>query len=227
MRSLTQKRTRLSAAILIVAISIWLFFHFHEVTQNLNSESIFDWVEGAGFWGPVLVVVLMAIAIVATPIPSAPIALASGAVYGHFFGTVYVVLGAEIGAMVAFTLARVLGRDVLKHWLGERTDFGWLGSQNALTLAVFSSRLMPFVSFDLVSYAAGLSSLRFWRFALATLTGILPASFLLAHFGEEAVGGETWQATMAAIVIGLFVAIPVAVAFIRRQQANRRETGSS
>lgn len=227
MRSITQKRIPLSATVFIVVLSIWLFFRFQEVTQNLSNESIFDWVERAGFWGPVLVVVLMAIAIVATPIPSAPIALASGAAYGHYFGTVYVVLGAEIGAMVAFSLARVLGRDVLKRWLGERTDFGWLGSQNALTFAVFSSRLLPFVSFDLVSYAAGLSNLQFWRFALATFMGIIPASFLLAHFGEEVVGGETWQATMAAIVIGLFVAVPVAVAFIRRKQTNRRETGSS
>ena len=65
-----------------------------------------------------------------------------------------------------------------------------LSSQNTLTGIVFISRLLPFVSFDMVSYAAGVTPLRFWRFAVATLAGILPASFLLAHFGSELASGE-------------------------------------
>ena len=85
-----------------------------------------------------------------------------------------------------------------------------MGSQSALTAAVFASRLLPFVSFDLVSYAAGLSTLRFWRFALATLAGIAPASFLLAHFGTSATSGEagvfTW---IAALGLGLVTGAPL------------------
>ena len=53
------------------------------------------WIEASGLLGPVLVVGLMTVAIVASPIPSAPIALAAGAAYGHTFGTILVVLGAE------------------------------------------------------------------------------------------------------------------------------------
>lgn len=85
-------------------------------------------------------------------------------------------------------------------------------------IAVFTSRLLPFVSFDLVSYAAGLSSLHFWRFALATLFGIVPASFLLAHFGDEAASGETWRATWAALIIGLFILISIFLTFVRKQK---------
>ena len=50
---------------------------------------------------------------------------------------------------------------------------------------VFATRLMPFLSFDVISYAAGLTPLATWRFAVATVAGIVPASFLLAHFGGE------------------------------------------
>lgn len=209
---------RLIAAVTAVVFLTWLFLLFPEVSQELDGESISGWVKSAGYWGPVLIIALMAFAIVATPIPSAPIALASGAAYGHFLGTVYVLIGAELGALIAFTLARILGRDVLKRWFGDAVNAGWLGSQNALMIAVFSSRLLPFVSFDLVSYAAGLSSLHFWRFALATLVGIVPASFLLAHFGDEAASGETWRATWAALIIGLFVLIPIVLAFVRKQK---------
>ena len=56
---------------------------------------------------------------------------------------------------------------------------------------VFVSRVLPFISFDIVSYAAGLTVLTFWRFALATLAGIASTSFFLAHFGNEIGTGQT------------------------------------
>ena len=172
-----------------------------------------------GTWGPFLIVAMMTLAIVASPIPSAPIALAAGAVYGHFFGTFLVVLGAELGALTAFFLARKLGRETLQNWLGDRLDYGLLGSQNALTATVFITRLLPFMSFDLVSYAAGLSRLHFWRFGLATLAGIIPASFLLAHFGNEVATQDLGRMTWAVLGLGLFTGAPLIwVAWHNRQR---------
>lgn len=109
----------LFAAVTAVAFLILLLLRFPELSQELDGESISRWVKSAGHWGPVLIIALMTFAIVATPIPSAPIALASGAAYGHFLGTLYVLIGAELGALIAFTLARILGRDVLKRWFGD------------------------------------------------------------------------------------------------------------
>lgn len=110
----------------------------------------------AGIWGPAVVISLITVAVVASPIP---IALAAGVAYGHIWRTVQVVIGSEIGALIAFGLARFLGYDVLRCVFGHRLDAGLFGSQGALTMTVFASRLMPFVSFGMVSYAAGLSRL--------------------------------------------------------------------
>jgi uncharacterized membrane protein YdjX (TVP38/TMEM64 family) len=199
-------------AILGIALfGVWLFVPsaFTEARGLFNSETLERLVARTGFLGPVLIVALMTVAVVASPIPSAPIALAAGAAYGHVWGTVQIVIGAEIGALIAFGLARVLGRDVLRRVFGERIDAGLLGSQTALTATVFASRLMPFVSFDLISYAAGLSRLHAWRFALATLAGIVPASFVLAHFGGEAMSGEPSRAVWAAIGLGVLTLTPL------------------
>jgi uncharacterized membrane protein YdjX (TVP38/TMEM64 family) len=192
-----------------------------DLVESLNGERISYWVNAAGAWGPILIVVLMAVAIVATPIPSAPIALAAGAAYGHTVGTIYIVIGAEIGAMMAFALARFLGRDVLTRWLGDKMHAGWFGSQNALTFTVFASRLLPFISFDIVSYAAGLSRLHLWRFAVATLAGIIPASFILAHFGNEAVSGEPGRAAWAAIGLGALTLTPLIIVALRDWRGKR------
>ena len=203
----------------IAVLGVWLFAPsaFTEVRGLMDGERLGMLVTRAGFWGPVLIVTLMTVAVVASPIPSAPIALAAGAAYGHVWGTVQVVIGAELEALIAFGLARVLGHDVLRRVFGDRVDAGLLGSQAALTVTVFASRLMPFVSFDMISYAAGLSRLHAWRFALATLAGIVPASFLLAHFGGEAVSGDFGRATWAILGLGLVTGLPVLWVALRQK----------
>ncbi len=177
-----------------------------------SGEDLADLVRMAGPWGPLTVIVLMVLAVVASPIPSAPIAVAAGALYGHWLGTAVVAIGAELGAIIAFALARVLGRDVLRRWFGDRVEAGILGSQNAMMVTVFLSRLMPFISFDMISYAAGLTALRPWRFAVATLAGILPASFVLAHLGGGLTGqGASAQGgtTLAVLGLGLVTGAPL------------------
>lgn len=215
--------TALKAVVAVSLAVVLLAFAYGPLTDTLiglNGDRISEWVAVAGIWGPLVIIGLMTTAIVASPIPSAPIALAAGAAYGHTLGTIYIVLGAELGALAAFGLARFLGRDVLRRWFGNRVDAGWLGSQNALTLTVLISRLLPFVSFDFVSYAAGLSRLHFWRFGLATLAGIIPASFVLAHFGNEVVSGDGSRAAWAAIGLGALTLTPLAIIGIRDWQRN-------
>ena len=68
---------------------------------------------------------------------------------------------------------------------------------------------MPFVSFDMVSYAAGLTRLQFWRFALATLAGLLPASFVLAHLGSQITETATGGTSLAVIGLGLLTGAPL------------------
>jgi uncharacterized membrane protein YdjX (TVP38/TMEM64 family) len=178
-------------------------------------------IEQLGAWGPLAIVALMMLSILVSPIPSAPIAMAAGAAYGHTWGTLYVVTGAEAGALAAFGISRTLGQAALYRWFSDRLSVGLIGSQNTLMGIVFVSRLLPFVSFDLVSYAAGLTLLSVWRFALATLAGIVPASFLLAHLGLEMTDGEADRFLYSALALGLLTAIPIALKLARNRRDRR------
>ncbi len=173
------------------------------MANKFNAVALQNRIQTAGLWGPALIIAFMILAIVFTPIPSAPVAMSAGAVYGHTLGTVYVVAGAELGAIFAYLLARFLGHSVLRQWFGDKLDVGLLGSQNFLMGTVFITRILPFVSFDIVSYAAGLSPLTFWRFSISTLAGIIPASFLLAHFGSEMSTTEPHRIVLAVLGLGL------------------------
>lgn len=167
-----------------------------------NGAALKQWFQELGVIGPLAIIGLMTLAIIMSPVPSAPIALAAGAAYGHTAGTVYVILGAELGAITAFAIARLAGMVTVQRWLGSRTLQRLNGSQNAMMAIVFVSRLLPFISFDIVSYAAGVTPLRFWRFAVATLAGIIPASFLLAHFGAEMTSGENQRIGTTLLLLG-------------------------
>ncbi|MDZ7752918.1 MAG: TVP38/TMEM64 family protein [Gammaproteobacteria bacterium] len=181
-----------------------------------DPEALQDAIAASGWLGPAAIVGLMCTAIVFSPLPSAPIALAAGTVYGHTLGTLYVLLGAELGAIIAFVIARTAGRAAVERWVSPATLRRLQGSQGMLMTMVFLTRLMPFISFDAVSYAAGVTPLAFWRFALATLAGILPASFLLAHFGSELAAGGDDNVVLAVQFLGLGLLIPLMVALVRR-----------
>jgi uncharacterized membrane protein YdjX (TVP38/TMEM64 family) len=208
----------------LLAFVYWLLHRIGALATILNAEALHARVEMLGLWGPVAIVVLMALAILISPIPSAPIALAAGAAYGHGWGTLYVLLGAEAGAMAAFGLARWVGQDTMQRWFGDRLSVGLIGSQNALMGIVFVSRLLPFLSFDIVSYAAGLTALEFWRFAVATLAGIVPTSFLLAHFGTEMQTGETGRIAFAVLALGALTLVPVIVQVVRKRRQRPKDT---
>lgn len=195
-----------SLAASIVALYLFLLNSGY-LASILDGVELSRQIHSLGSWGPVAVIALMASAIILSPIPSAPIALAAGAAYGHIWGTAIVLIGAEIGALAAFGIARLLGFDLMRRWFGAHLKIGLWGSQSWLMGAVMASRLLPFISFDLVSYAAGLTPLTFWRFALATFAGTLPSSFLLAHFGGEMASADPKRIGIAVILLGVMTVV--------------------
>ena len=211
-------RRRVFALIVVAVLTgIFLALSATELPAFLREPEILrETLLSLGPWGPVIIVGLMTMAIVFSPLPSAPIALAAGALYGHTFGTFYVLIGAELGALIAFAIGRVAGREILKRWIDSARFVKLEGSQGTLMTIVFVTRLMPFISFDAVSYAAGLTPLSPWRFALATFVGILPASFLLGHFGSELMAADTQWINLILLMLGagMITTLPLLIAVI-------------
>ena len=176
-----------------------------------NQERLSGIVKELGLIGPVAIISLIAFAIIITPIPSAPVAIVSGALYGHTFGTIYVVIGALSGALCAFMISRKLGYDYINGKLHQQMPEKIFGSQNTLMMIVFVTRLAPFISFDVISYAAGLTKLTLLRFTLATLMGIIPISFVLAHLGSEVENGEIESIVIALLLLGFFTLMPLII----------------
>ncbi|HRK67921.1 MAG TPA: VTT domain-containing protein, partial [Hyphomonas sp.] len=120
--------------------------------------ALIDYLRSFGIWAPVVSAALMVLQSVAAPIPAFLLTFANGMLFGWFWGAALSWLSAMAGAALCFWLARVLGRPAVERLAGggavlSTTDrfFERFGTHSILV-----ARLLPFVSFDVVSYAAGL-----------------------------------------------------------------------
>ena len=201
-----------------LGVGWWMAASGGAVTELYEPQKIRELIDRAGIYGPLLVISIMAAAIVFSPLPSAPIALAAGAAYGHTWGTIYVLIGAEIGAIAAFFIARVCGRAFVRRLVGDKLPQTRVNTQNGLTVVVFVTRLLPFLSFDAVSYAAGLTRLTAVRFAAATLAGMIPATFLLAHFGAEMLADDSMDLMIGLAIFAVIMLVPPVALYAYRKR---------
>lgn len=179
-----------------------------DVEQFLNPDRLVSVLESLGPMGPIVFIGLMILAVVVSPIPSLPLDLAAGIVFGPFWGTIYAVTGAEIGAIMSFLIGRVLGREVLNRLLSTNVTFCEKCSDHHLMVLVFLARLLPIFSFDIISYGAGLTTMSLRVFAIATLLGMIPPTFALTYLGGSVTTLE-WPIIVSGLVLaGLFLWLP-------------------
>jgi uncharacterized membrane protein YdjX (TVP38/TMEM64 family) len=144
-----------------------------------------------GAWAPVVSFLLMVLQSVIAPLPAPVITVTNGLLFGAFWGTVLSWTSAMAGAALCFAIARALGRPVVERLAGTgplaRTDafFARYGSA-----AVLVARLIPVISFDVVSYAAGLTRMGIVPFLVATGIGQLPATIVYSALGQNLSSGS-------------------------------------
>jgi len=166
----------------LLGLCLILLFILADYSWNVTSLFHLDRVQAllvkAGGFAPLLYMIIMAMAVVISPIPSLPLDVAAGAVFGPLLGTMYSAIGALGGAVVSFLIARLLGRELIARFLGGHINFCVQCSDRLPTKVVFLSRLLPVVSFDIVSYGAGFTSMSLRKFTVATFLGMLPLTFV-------------------------------------------------
>jgi uncharacterized membrane protein YdjX (TVP38/TMEM64 family) len=194
--------------LLVLVIAVYCLQQFWDIASYFKPGQIQVWLADAGIFAPLLYMAVMAVAIVISPIPSLPLDIAAGAFFGPVLGTVYSVSGALAGAVISFTVARRLGRDLIERFLGGHVNFCTKCSDSLLTKIIFLARLLPVVSFDVISYGAGLTKISLKKFSLATFFGMIPLTFLYNYSGSVLVFGEGLTFILGVVMVIMFFILP-------------------
>jgi len=191
---------------------------------SFRPEAVRDWLDGLGPWAPLAFVAAMTVAVVVSPVPSVPLDIAAGLAFGLFWGVVYTLVGAELGALIAFGIARRLGRP----WLARRLPAAATARIDDLAArrgvkALLLMRLLPVFNFDWVSYAAGLTSISWRAFALATFVGMIPPVIAIVAVGAAIPTNPVLAGTILALLV-LAVVLPLIAPWLPRSRwlASRR-----
>lgn len=210
----------------IALLLAWLFIPSVTAFVN-NSVSAFMAVDQHGIerfiqsYGSLAAVVsflLMIFQAIAAPLPAFLITFANASLFGAFWGGLLSWSSAMVGAALCFYIARMLGREVVEKLTGKtvlKSVDGFFERYGKHTILV--CRLLPFVPFDPVSYAAGLTSLRFRHFMLATGLGQLPATIVYSWVGSMLTGGTFWFVSGLLILFALTIVIVAAKAFYQER----------
>lgn len=197
--------------IIPVVISLYLLRTRIDFSLFTNMKYLQNAILSFGILSPLVYILIMAIAIVVSPIPSMPLAAASGIIWGRYLGTLYSVVGAEIGAIVSFLIARNLGRVAIEKIFHVHINFSGRYVERKITLAIFIARLFPFFQFDIVSYGAGLTKISLRNFALATFFGMIPVTFLCACFGKSFFIGNFLSIAISLVLIASILIVPILI----------------
>ncbi|HNP60381.1 MAG TPA: TVP38/TMEM64 family protein [Nitrospirales bacterium] len=196
------------AALMTLSVTIYVVMQTINIGEVFNPDRITQWLSQAGPLAPFLFMGLMALAVIISPIPSLPLDIAAGAVFGPLLGAMYAVIGAEVGAITSFYIGRAVGREVLTRLLHINIAFCEKCSDRHLAIFVFLSRLIPIFSFDLISYGAGLTNMSIRVFALVTFLGMIPPTLALTYAGSY-VGSGTWLTVVLGLaMVALLLLIP-------------------
>lgn len=212
----------LSGGLIIYLLTSSLGAELWQLLINPDPERFEQWLEDQSGWVPLVLIVCM-IAHTLVPLPAELLAVAAGMMLGSFWGSVTIWVGALLGAYLGFFLARVFGQPLLRRLASHKRlqhVQDWIDQADVpLLLAV---RLVPVISFNLVNFVLGCTSIGWWRFTWTTALGIVPVTVVRVSLGAH---WRDWRVVLAFCVVALMVTM--AGYAVMRSRMRRRQARSS
>lgn len=223
-----KKNRIIKISILILAVLLFLFVPSLQravkkailILSTLNVNVVKEYILSFGIWAPIVSFLLMIFQSIAAPLPAFVITFANAALFGWVKGAILSWSSAMAGAALCFYIAKIYGRDAVEKLTSklalENVDVFF---EKYGKYAVLVARLLPFVSFDIVSYAAGLTTMDFWSFFIATGIGQLPATIVYSYVGGMLTG------SVKTFVFGLMILFALSIIiFVAKKIYNEKNS---
>jgi len=175
----------------------------NNLIKGFSPIEIKDYVLSFEVYAPLIYIILFTI-VPLTLFPDSILAIAGGMIFGIVNGAIYTMIGAVCGASLSFYLSRTFGQTILKSLLGKHSILPLEKFKSKGFIFILILRLIPLIPFDIISYSAGLSEIKYKDFILATVFGIIPGVFVFTNIGDKSIdiGSDAFYVSLA-LLIGL------------------------
>lgn len=167
--------------IIVIAIFVCLKCSFFKKCDIYSTKT---YINSFGMLAPVVYIIMFTL-VPLTLFPDSILAISGGMVFGVFYGTIYTIIGAVCGATLSFYIARFLGKEIVDKLIDGRARWFEDGTEKRGFLIILILRLIPLVPFDIISYGAGLSKIKFKDFFAASIIGIIPGVIVFTNLGDK------------------------------------------
>ena len=194
----------------------------YAVLTSDDQEKIRKWVSQFGFWGPVVIIVIMIFQMFLFVIPSILIMVVTVLAYGPFWGSVLAIVGVLTASSIGYAIGSYLGPVTVRRLVGHQTEkkVARYVEDYGLWAAVIA-RLSPVLSNDATSFVGGLLQMGYLKFIGATLLGILPLTIGIAYLGKDIDRLERGLIWISGISLAGFIAY---IVYDRRLRSRRAKT---
>ncbi len=198
---------------LVLTIIIILFFglnYFFPEVKNFSSPSfVRELLLGFGIWSYPIFIILLLLTI-PLPIPSTPVVLGGGYIYGTILGSILALIAVIIGSTISFYLVRVYGRPLLERLVDQHhiEHFNHIFKKKG-PLTAFISYVIPVFPSDCVSLILGLSKIKYRTFLMIVILGHIPRFLIINSLGEDLFIGITWKTILILLSATLLIVIAI------------------
>jgi len=210
------KAIKIIITIAVIAVAYYFIANSPWVQGYLNDpQKIKDFALGFGAIAPVILILFQAIQNILPLLPHEITAVATGFIFGSFLGSVYTLIGAFLGSLVVFVIARKYGKKLAEKVFNKKeiVHFHLMFKKNP-SWAVFIARVIPLFPNDLVSFAAGLTEMNLLWFNISSTLGFVLEVVILSYFGASLSEGIS---LVPVVILVIFFGISALIVTFKHQ----------
>lgn len=197
-------RKLLVKVVIFLAFVIVIFVALRMMGISYSDMSVAE-IKAYGAWAPLVYIFIYQIRSFIL-FPAAMVSLAAGIIWG-WKALIYIYLASIICATWQFFIARYFARDAVEKMVNAKAEaIKKYVEKNSLVSVIFI-RMIPNIGFDIQNLILGLTKIKYWKYILGTIIGILPGSIILVYFGDSLVSGlmnpqNWWKMVLAVFILG-------------------------
>ncbi|MBF6569462.1 MAG: TVP38/TMEM64 family protein [Candidatus Binataceae bacterium] len=172
---------RIGMLFVLVGATVYLLLAHSEWFDNPKQVKVE--ILACGIWGPIVFILLYAVG-PSLLVPGAVMTVTGGLAFGALWGAVYSLVGANLGALIAFGAGRFLGGGFVRRTVSRRFHHLMDSIARRGFQIIFYLRMVPVIPYNALNLLAGASPIRFEDYFWATIFGMIPGTIVFAFLGN-------------------------------------------